>query len=347
MSRFGPRERAEFEAVRSLCYRGLGSTQLRERVADRLAPFLRADAFCLMELDPDLVLPIHGVTHGWSQEAYRVLAEQAILASPAADPPQMFRQGLRTVSAEHVVTDVETDPYFAFHLLPFGYGHELLTLCTARKPRALLTFTRKPQRGAFEARDIRLLDALAPHVAAGVHADSLRQSALADDSEVGMVTRDDDGRVVAANSAGLDWLRRGAGGNEWLASLDLVSRRLRPANDGDEPLALPSLLTRDQRSGDLYRLRAELVPQETEGVSHVVLIEPVREARDHQVLMRLGIGEREAMVAEAVLRGDSTADIAQALGCTVATVRVHLHHVYEKLGVSSRPQLAGRLLLGG
>lgn len=99
------------------------------------------------------------MTQGWSPEAYRLLAERVIRASAAADPPQMFRRGWRTISAERVVPDTQVDPYFAFHLLPFGYRHELLTLCTARKPKVLLTFSRKAKRGAFEARDIRLLDA--------------------------------------------------------------------------------------------------------------------------------------------------------------------------------------------
>ncbi|TSD65418.1 response regulator [Aeromicrobium piscarium] len=53
--------------------------------------------------------------------------------------------------------------------------------------------------------------------------------------------------------------------------------------------------------------------------------------------------EREREVALAVARGASNADIAKELFMSVATVKVHLGHVFAKLGVSNRVQVAIRM----
>jgi DNA-binding CsgD family transcriptional regulator len=64
----------------------------------------------------------------------------------------------------------------------------------------------------------------------------------------------------------------------------------------------------------------------------------------HDALVRSGLSPREAEVAEMVGRGSTNAEIARSLHIGEATVKTHLTHVYTKLGVRTRTQLA--LLLG-
>jgi DNA-binding NarL/FixJ family response regulator len=64
-----------------------------------------------------------------------------------------------------------------------------------------------------------------------------------------------------------------------------------------------------------------------------------------RVLRDSGLSEREAEVAELVGRGASNADIARTLHVSEATVKTHLSHIYSKVGVTSRTQLA--ILVGG
>jgi DNA-binding CsgD family transcriptional regulator len=58
---------------------------------------------------------------------------------------------------------------------------------------------------------------------------------------------------------------------------------------------------------------------------------------------RYRLSSREAQVAELVLQGYRNRDIAGTLGITAATTKKHLTHVFDKVGVDSRSQLASRL----
>lgn len=90
-----------------------------------------------------------------------------------------------------------------------------------------------------------------------------------------------------------------------------------------------------------------------DGVSHGCLIECVssvgagRKWIDHNILQQLvmptaphPLTEREAEVASLVARGFRNKSIANQLYVSEGTVKMHLHHVYEKLHLSSRAELA-------
>lgn len=62
--------------------------------------------------------------------------------------------------------------------------------------------------------------------------------------------------------------------------------------------------------------------------------------RTHDVLEHSGLTPREADVAQLVGRGATNAEIARTLHLTEATVKTHLSHIYAKVGVTSRTQLA-------
>ena len=59
---------------------------------------------------------------------------------------------------------------------------------------------------------------------------------------------------------------------------------------------------------------------------------------NEDALQMLSVRERE--VAKEIEKGMSNKEIASALGITERTVKAHLSHVYEKLGVSDRLALA-------
>lgn len=350
MARLGREERTVFTAVRSDCERSLSSAELRARVAERLAAYLRADAYCAMELDPSTALPVHHVNRGWPADYVEPLVERALWVSPLGDTATLLRAERRAVVADELLDGAsrQRDPYFQFHILPYGYEHELQLHCRGGgAPRALFTFNRRPGRGGFEARHLRLLEALSPHVGAAVHAACVRESLSAPTpADVGFLVLDEHGRVEHAGGVGprfLSVLGDGSGGALGLrVFLGLVRRAIR---DPDHALPPPLVLS-DPRTGAPYRLVAEACAMGDRGRHASVLIEPARPS-DPAGLLRLGLTPREAEVTTALLRDERVVDCARALGCSPATLAQHKKHVFAKLGVSSRRELAVRLLAYG
>jgi DNA-binding NarL/FixJ family response regulator len=70
---------------------------------------------------------------------------------------------------------------------------------------------------------------------------------------------------------------------------------------------------------------------------------PVRMSRPFETKGLAALTRRRRQVANLVLRGFSNRNIAQKLGVTEGTIKVHLHAIYEKLEVHSRTELTTAL----
>jgi len=73
-----------------------------------------------------------------------------------------------------------------------------------------------------------------------------------------------------------------------------------------------------------------------------VSVREIGAARD-AVGKRYGLSPREAEVVELVLLGYRNRDIAVALGTSPATIKKHLTHVFDKVGVDTRTQLVSMI----
>ncbi len=345
MGRFGVVEERVFRAARSECRAGLDSVTLRTVVARRLARYLRADAFCAMEIDPTTTLPVHHVNHGWPADYLEPLAEHALFASPAGDTATLLRSRRRAVTTDELVggARVGDDPYYQFHILPYGYRYELQLMCkSAGLSRALFTFNRRESSGPFEARHLRLADALAPHIGAAVHAASVRASLAAPDaSDSGFIQLGATGEIESAAGAGarlLQTCRSRAEAIGLRVLLALARRSLVEPDAAPHPMILS-----DPNSGAAYQLVTERSLSLDGRPRVAVLVEPAR-ATGTAGLMRLGLTVRESQVALALVRGDTLAECARRVGSSPATVAHHKKRVFDKLDVSSRRGLAVRLL---
>ena len=78
-----------------------------------------------------------------------------------------------------------------------------------------------------------------------------------------------------------------------------------------------------------------------------VVIEPSRPGEVAALLLdAYGLTSRESQIARHVIHGFSTEDVADALGISPYTVQDHLKSIFDKMGLSSRRELAARLYLG-
>jgi DNA-binding CsgD family transcriptional regulator len=57
---------------------------------------------------------------------------------------------------------------------------------------------------------------------------------------------------------------------------------------------------------------------------------------DHQSLKSMGLTERETEVLAWVAEGKSNNDVGQILGIRSVTVKKHLEHIFQKMGVETR-----------
>jgi DNA-binding NarL/FixJ family response regulator len=63
-------------------------------------------------------------------------------------------------------------------------------------------------------------------------------------------------------------------------------------------------------------------------------------AKSHQLDLLLTLRQRQ--IVAMLKRGSSNKEIAQVLGLAEGTVKVHLHSIYQRIGVSNRRQLAAK-----
>jgi DNA-binding CsgD family transcriptional regulator len=122
----------------------------------------------------------------------------------------------------------------------------------------------------------------------------------------------------------------------------VAGRALRTAEGHDDPgqVALARVLS---RSGTWVVLHGtSLVASGSRRAA--VIVEPAHPARITPLLMSAyGLTEREQEVTRLVLRGDSTAQIAERLVVSPHTVQEHLKNIFEKTNVRSRRELVGKV----
>lgn len=242
---------------------------------------------------------------------------------------------------------VAEDPYLVKVLWPFGFAHEVQVNCAVGgRAWGQLNLNRRTGREAFDVRDLVLLEAVAPHVTAALRAARARAALEAGPrSELGAVLLDAAGRIEVANGAAERWLSRPTGTGDhgsWVA-VQVVASLLGRSLTEDGAEMIPALTLAGVEPGGAYELRAERVVGADGDPRTLVLIEPRRAADRTDALRDLGLTPREAAVALAVLRGQSTAAIAVELALSPYTVQDHVRHACEKLGVGSRRELAALL----
>ena len=98
------------------------------------------------------------------------------------------------------------------------------------------------------------------------------------------------------------------------------------------------------RAGQWLALHASRLSSVSSVGPIAIILEPARPAEVASlILLAYALTERETQVAQLVLKGSSTEDIAEALTISELTVQQHLKAIFDKVGVRSRRDLVAQV----
>lgn len=260
----------------------------------------------------------------------------------------------RGVSTLHEATGGDPSRSRAWNLYMHPYGAEQELLVALRTPAGdvwgMLGLYREPGEPQFDDDELGFLREVSPYLAEGAQRGLLVGEASDPEGAdaPGLVVLKDDWSVESLTPGVERWLGELPDGN-WEAEgklppavLAVAGRALRTAENEDAPgeIALARVLSRQGRWIVLHG-----APLVADGARRVaVIVEPAHPARISTLLMAAySLTEREQDVTRLVLRGQSTAQIAESLSVSPHTVQQHLKSVFEKTGVRSRRDLVGKV----
>ncbi|HXE59020.1 MAG TPA: LuxR C-terminal-related transcriptional regulator [Gemmatimonadales bacterium] len=344
--------REAYAGAKRACYAGLDALTLREELARRIARAVPVDACALSVADPEVGVLTHTVAAGVPPAYTREFVLEVYPEHEASLLVALARSGVRVTSA----VSPECDRLARRH----GLGRNLrLVPSVGGALWGAICLMRETGGRGFDDADRRLLARLAPHIARGFRSALLRASPTdaarggdrADGAGTGVVVYDGRGRVVLRDRQAaryLDDLGDPSRGEVVPTAVGGVLARLRwthrrPGPREDEPL--DAALRARGRSGRWYTLRASLAEPNAAGEAYsVVTIGPIGLAERAGLLARLyGLTPREREVLRRLARGESSKQIAAALGISIHTVQDFVDGACAKVGVRGRKALLAKI----
>jgi len=255
-------------------------------------------------------------------------------------------------------------------LLPSDYPFMLATwLHKSAHKVVALTFEGSIRRGPFDENDTLKLTRLIPHLRRALairdrlEAHEIRASALTsvvEQSHIGVIMLDQKGRILEATGLAERLLktecglRRAGDHTLWLRE---------PAGSQLRQWGMTGLPPKDHSQGCLSVPRGDglqtislvvtpmpAVPVPWTGTDSrwlVLVFDPEQRVRPSAELVsrELGISAREGEIAVLLSLGHTLSSVATRLGISLHTVRVHLKHIFEKIGAHSQSEVIRRVLL--
>jgi DNA-binding CsgD family transcriptional regulator len=351
-----------FSEVRRLCYAGLDEEALLREVAERTRRAVPLELYCMHANDPSSGLVTRGVLSDPGYEDVARLALERVQFEDEVTPfGWMVKRRLAALSlSESTGGEPERALRYREVMVPLGVEHELRGVFSLDGELwGSITAMREPGSPDFDAREVEFFRRIAPHLAAGLKAATLRSEALTEpdgDGSPAVLVLDRAGRVVQHTDAAERRLRElGDLGTRWRegdglpsAVLSMIGALRRAFGTGTdrEGSSVPRLLVR-ARSGRWLALHgAWTEPGSGRGGEAMIVMEA---AGPREVAWlktsAYGLTEREREVVDLVVRGASTKGISRALYISEYTVQEHLSNVFEKVGERGRRALVKRLYL--
>jgi DNA-binding CsgD family transcriptional regulator len=341
------------QAIVRLCHEGLDSHTLRVEVLRRLRTVVPVDAAFCATVDPATLLftgsmveeiPEHATPAFLANEFLQDDVNKFVALARAAQPVQSLYAATRG--------EPEGSQRYREILVPIGFGDELrAALRIGNVTWGVMCLHRDLAGSGFTSAEAAFLARIAPQFALGLRTALLIDEATTNSSPdgPGLVVLADDLSIAAVTAPAERWLAEVSDWpqrNEPPQTIRAVAARLQALEQ--EPESSAALLmprARVQtRSGQWLVLHASRLSGPRGNGQIAVILEPASPAEVMPlVLQAYALTDREAEVAQLVLRGNSTAEITANLCITALTVQQHLKSVFDKTGVHSRREFVAQL----
>lgn len=287
-----------------------------------------------------------------------------VLAEVEVGPVGLVRDGAELVA-------LQPDSEFNVEWMnPYGVDDGLFVRLTATEaPTCFLVAAPQRSESFATAERVAFVNALVPHWQQALRAqDQLRGLDHAcevldamDSMRHGLIVLDSAGSIVHLNRAAVRILAAGEG----LRSRGGTIEAVRPSTDSELQISIgravhcgvmgyrgAAAITCARPSGKLPYV-VHILPLEQHQTSEpgcralVVVVDPDdRPCPDTELVRRIfGMTKAESEIALRILNGDGLKPVAEELNLSLATVKTHLQHVFDKTGTHRQAELV-RLLLG-
>jgi DNA-binding CsgD family transcriptional regulator len=333
-----------------LSHAGLDSRTLRLTVLRHLRKVIPIDAFWCASVDPATILFTGSLIEGIPESATPAFLENEFLHDDVNKFVQLARSDRPTGGLyDATAGDLAASPRYREILAPLGWGDELrVALRSGSACWGVICLHREQGTPAFTAAESSFLESVAPHIAEGLRTALLLENAddVAETDGPGLVVLADDSTIIATTPTAErwleemgDWPRR----SEAPQAVRAVAARLWELERGEGAQAIPVPRVRIRtQSGAWLVLHAARISGAGSGTAVILeRAQPLEVAP--LILQAYDLTEREQTVADHVLRGKSTGEIASVLSISALTVQQHLKSVFEKTGVNSRRALVARI----
>lgn len=346
----GAKAAATRETIAELCENPLSAPELVEEVADRVKRVVPFDGGAWMVTDPESGLPTNVTKEGGTPELHAAFTRAELLDGP--DDINSFLamiQGGQSAAGLALTTqgDLTSSQRYRDIHLPFGLHDELRVVArSAGEVWAMGCVSRGGDLPEFTEEEVRWVSSIAGHLGHGVRTALSRTPHVPIElRSPGMLVLSADGEVEAATGEA----------ERWLETLDTPIQGMLPpavstvalqAQANAAGVTHRAARVRVQmRGGGWLLIHADILRQASDAAAKVaVVLEPADRAELVPLLLALhGLTDREREVAELLVSGLSTDEVAARLVISRHTVRDHVKSIFAKVGVTSRPELTAAL----
>jgi DNA-binding NarL/FixJ family response regulator len=322
------------EAVQKLLSGGLDPDEFLHEVSARIRRVVPHDSSAWMTLDPDTMLPSGALQYDKSPELIRVLWRNELLDGDVQSLAELARRPAPVAALSQLdAGSAANSPRVQQILRPAGVGDELrMLLRVGGSTWGLGVICRELGSRGFTADERAFLAGIATDIAEGLRRGlSHRPDPGAATLVPGVVAFDLHGQVVSTTAEAARTMALMSGDVTSMLYAVAISASHR---DG----ASARVRLTDGRWSLLQGARMHGAPDSSPQVTVVLAAAPQPDLTS--VLLRLhALSAREREVADLLLRGRPTNDIAAQLYISHHTLRDHVKAIFTKVGARSRAEL--------